>query len=52
MSIEDRKAGERIRRDVMSDEFVDRALNNTTEFDQPLQELVMENAWEIGRAHV
>jgi 4-carboxymuconolactone decarboxylase len=39
------RISERIRRDVMSDEFVDRALNNTTEFDQPLQELVMENAW-------
>ncbi|WP_286264596.1 carboxymuconolactone decarboxylase family protein [Thalassotalea atypica] len=37
--------GEQIRREVMSDEFVDRALNNATEFDQPLQDLVMENAW-------
>ena len=37
--------GEKIRREVMSDEFVDRALNNANEFDQPLQDLVMENAW-------
>jgi 4-carboxymuconolactone decarboxylase len=37
--------GEQIRREVMSDEFVDRALNNANEFDQPLQNLVMENAW-------
>lgn len=45
MSIEDQKAGEAIRREVMSDEFVDRSLNNANEFDQPLQDLVMENAW-------
>ncbi|MCV6615994.1 MAG: carboxymuconolactone decarboxylase family protein [Cellvibrionaceae bacterium] len=40
-----RQRGEEIRRQVMSDPFVDRALNNTSEFDQPLQELVMETAW-------
>lgn len=39
------KNGEQIRREVMGDEFVDRALSNATEFDQPLQDLVMENAW-------
>jgi 4-carboxymuconolactone decarboxylase len=38
-------SGEKIRREVMSDEFVDHALNNANEFDQPLQDLVMENAW-------
>jgi len=37
--------GEKIRREVMGDEFVDRALDNANEFDQPLQALVMENAW-------
>jgi 4-carboxymuconolactone decarboxylase len=37
--------GEKVRREVMGDEFVDRALNNANEFDQPLQNLVMENAW-------
>ncbi|MYM62528.1 carboxymuconolactone decarboxylase family protein [Pseudomaricurvus sp. HS19] len=45
MSIEDRQQGEAIRRAVMGDEFVDRALGNASEFDQPLQDLVMENAW-------
>ena len=37
--------GEQVRREVMGDDFVDRALNNANEFDQPLQDLVMENAW-------
>jgi 4-carboxymuconolactone decarboxylase len=45
MSIEDQKAGEAVRREVMSDVFVDRALSNANDFDQPLQDLVMENAW-------
>ncbi len=45
MSIEDQKAGEAVRREVMSDEFVDRALSNANDFDQPLQDLVMANAW-------
>ncbi len=45
MSIEDQKAGEAVRREVMSDLFVDRALSNANDFDQPLQDLVMENAW-------
>ena len=40
-----RKRGEQIRREVMSDPFVDRSLGNATEFDLPLQELVMETAW-------
>ncbi|MGB1238530.1 MAG: carboxymuconolactone decarboxylase family protein [Pseudomonadales bacterium] len=37
--------GEQIRREVMSDPFVDRALDNASDFDRPLQEMVMENAW-------
>ncbi len=37
--------GEQIRREVMGDAFVDRALANTTEFTAPLQQLVNENAW-------
>ncbi len=45
MSISRRERGEQIRREVMSDEFVDRALNNTSDFDDELQEMVMENAW-------
>lgn len=33
------------RREVMGDEFVDRALNNTDEFAMPLQEFINEHAW-------
>lgn len=40
-----RKAGEQVRREVMGDAFVDRALNNVTDFTQPLQDFVNENAW-------
>ena len=40
-----RKAGEQVRREVMGDAFVDRALNNATDFTQPLQDFVNENAW-------
>ncbi len=40
-----RKRGEQIRREVMSDPFVDRSLGNASDFDIPLQELVMETAW-------
>lgn len=39
------KAGEQVRREVMGDAFVDRALNNATDFTQPLQDFVNENAW-------
>ncbi|MGB0722736.1 MAG: carboxymuconolactone decarboxylase family protein [Gammaproteobacteria bacterium] len=45
-SFEDqKKAGETTRREVMGDVFVDRALNNANGFDQPLQDMVMANAW-------
>ncbi|MEH6566588.1 MAG: carboxymuconolactone decarboxylase family protein [Halopseudomonas sp.] len=37
--------GLQVRREVMGDDFVDRALNNATEFSQPLQEFVNEHAW-------
>ncbi|SDJ48062.1 4-carboxymuconolactone decarboxylase [Pseudomonas delhiensis] len=40
-----RKAGEQVRREVMGDAFVDRALNNATDFTRPLQDFVNENAW-------
>ena len=40
-----RQEGVQVRREVMGDAFVDRALNNATEFSQPLQEFVNENAW-------
>jgi 4-carboxymuconolactone decarboxylase len=34
-----------IRREVMGDAFVDKALDSATDFTQPLQELVTKNAW-------
>lgn len=34
-----------VRREVMGDVFVDRALNSASEFTQPLQDLVTRNAW-------
>lgn len=37
--------GEQMRRQVMGDEFVDRALGNATDFTQPLQDFVNEHAW-------
>ena len=37
--------GEQIRREVMGDAFVDRALANTTEFTAPLQQYITRNAW-------
>ena len=39
------KSGEQVRRQVMGDAFVDRALNNATDFTQPLQDFVNEHAW-------
>ena len=40
-----RKPGEQVRREVMGDTFVDRALGNATEFSKPLQDFVNEHAW-------
>ncbi|MXR68772.1 4-carboxymuconolactone decarboxylase [Shewanella sp. JBTF-M18] len=34
-----------VRREVMGDQFVDRALSSASDFTQPLQELVTRNAW-------
>lgn len=34
-----------VRREVMGDAFVDRAMNNTTEFTQPLQDFINQHAW-------
>ncbi len=39
------KSGEQVRRQVMGDASVDRALNNASEFTQPLQDFVNEHAW-------
>lgn len=38
-------SGVDMRRQVMGDAFVDRALSNATEFSQPLQDFVNEHAW-------
>jgi len=37
--------GQSMRRQVMGDAFVDRALGNATEFTQPLQDFVNDHAW-------
>ena len=37
--------GLQVRREVMGDAFVDRALNNASDFTQPLQDFVNEHAW-------
>ena len=39
-----KKTGLEMRRQVMGDEFVDRALGNATDFTQPLQDFVNEHA--------
>lgn len=38
-------SGEQVRRQVMGDEFVDRALNNADDFTQPVQDYINEHAW-------
>lgn len=38
-------SGLTMRRQVMGDAFVDRALGNATEFSQPLQDFVTQHAW-------
>ena len=40
-----KKPGVEMRRQVMGDVFVDRALGNATDFTQPLQDFVNEHAW-------
>lgn len=39
------KTGEQIRRQVMGDEFVDRALSNADELTQPMQAYINDHAW-------
>ena len=46
------KSGEQIRRQVMGDAFVDRALGNATDFTQPLQDFVNEHAWGLSLIHL
>ena len=37
--------GEAIRRQVMGDAFVDRALNNADDFNQPMQNYINDHGW-------
>jgi len=39
------KAGMAVRREVLGDEYVDRAISTATEFTKPLQDIVTENCW-------
>lgn len=45
MSQDSMKTGEQVRRQVMGDEFVDRALSNADELTQPLQAYINDHAW-------
>ncbi len=40
-----KQTGEEVRRKVMGDEFVDRALDNADDLTQPLQEFINEHCW-------
>lgn len=45
MTSEKFKAGMSVRRQVLGDAYVDRAISNATDFTQPLQDMVTENCW-------
>ncbi len=45
MDSEKYRDGMKTRREVLGDEYVDRALANADDFSRPLQTLVAENAW-------
>ena len=45
MSEELKKKGLKIRTEVTGEEFVNRAINNTTELTAPLQDWINEHAW-------
>lgn len=38
-------AGMKVRRSVLGDAHVDRAVGNTTQFDEPFQDLITNSAW-------
>jgi 4-carboxymuconolactone decarboxylase len=40
-----RERGLKIRREVLGDKYVDAAMNNMTDFNRPLQELLNEYCW-------
>lgn len=43
-----REQGLAIRREVLGDRYVDAAMNNVTDFNRPLQELLNEYCWGAG----
>jgi 4-carboxymuconolactone decarboxylase len=43
-----RERGLKIRREVLGDKYVDAAMNNVTDFNRPLQELLNEYCWGAG----
>ena len=45
MSEQDKKNGLKVRTEVMGEEFVQRAIDNTTELTQPVQDWINEHAW-------
>ena len=45
MKSEKYKQGMAVRREVLGDEYVEKALSNASEFTRPLQDLVTENCW-------
>jgi 4-carboxymuconolactone decarboxylase len=45
MSSEKYKQGMEVRREVLGDEYVDRAIKGATAFTKPLQDMVTENCW-------
>lgn len=45
MAEEDSQRGMKVRRQVMGDVFVDRAMDSITEFTRPVQDYINENCW-------
>ena len=45
MTEESKRAGLNVRTEVMGEVFVEKALNNTTELTEPLQDWINEHAW-------
>lgn len=45
MSSDKYKQGMEVRREVLGDEYVDRAIKGATAFTKPLQDMVTENCW-------
>ena len=47
MSDDRYEEGMRVRREVLGDEHVDRAIENTTEFTEPFQDFITRFAWGL-----